>query len=852
MSGLEAYYDRQHATIYLNLMSLFEDSMFLNLCQTLSNALNTSSNAEPSLDIDSWLHSQENIELKLLLHAFLLSNLVFLVQDGSQFDLKWLELLKNVANLKSLLSTQADKTLLESTLFKRLLEGPTPSISIVFDITTAAKASNFQTLAQREAFATELQKVQEVQVKHLLKRPQFHQLFQISSGQCVHAVCLGDSPMEAIERMVNIDEGATETLNVSCGVRTLRKWFVSKIRALHGTAHALEGFVPKRSSQSEGDARRRRAKAPSKTLSEGWSLATSQEWFRLSHKVLQWLSLDSAVDIAFDRAALDPDHIFSEECCRHALSGARGTYHAGLPTTYGSSYHQKRLQLALRVFVSLARGPQTETAQSHFIAECASYWNSGHRKCDAVSVTNRPCVHAYHLTKDPHSESDKLSSGPLKLTAELAAVAPIYSPSSKSRSSFETAQSAPTSSSTSTVPKSTTGAANRFPLPTSLHPLPPSPAPPVIIPTMPHCSEFKSMHRCNCGKNQMTRLDPFDLVSANTTFFSNPECCRYLPSLLESMLSKARALEKESFERLKQVKTNRPSFKDIELLAMPHSLRLVNFPWEATVMGSVSECIKFDATSRVMNTASASPIPFSPTSTSHAPSASSPYIITHEATIKGQTGWTEGYSTLLPWALETQAISSSSSASNIVSSRVTSLLAYIGLEYECHGGHRWFATPQVLASFGIAPATSSSSSSSFTALDMQSILIRERIPIYTPCTCGKKTAQLQRIYVVTPKDPSVRLTFNLLVEVIGKTSKDDMTKRQQDKVLDDEEDDETPKLRLDSGIEDHLVLPPDTLVCIRLPYIYSFNDKPLLQGKLASNTQCRFFLEPRSFGLVTT
>lgn len=851
MSGVEAYYDRQHATIYLNLMSLFEDSMFLNLCQTLSNALNTSSKAESSVDIDAWLHSQENIELKLLLHAFLLSNLVFLVQDGPQFDLKWLDLLKNTAMLKSLLSTQAEKTSIESPLFKRLLEGPTPSLSVIFEITSAANACNFQNLAQREAFAIELQKVQEIQVKHLLKRPQFNNLFQISSGQCLHAVCLGDSPMEAIEKMVTVDESPSETSNVSCGVHTLRKWLVSKIRVLHGTAHAVEGFVPKPSSQPEGDGRRKKSKALSKTFSEGWSLATSQEWFGLSHKVLQWLCSDSGVDTTFDRAALDPDQIFSEECCRHALSGARGTYFSGLPNTYGSSYHQKRLQLALRVFLSLARGPQTETAKSHFIAECTSYWNAGHRKCDAVSVTNRPCIHTYHLTKDPHSESEKVSSGPLKLTAELAAVAPSYSPSSKTTYSFEVSQKNATSSSTSTGSKSVTGAANRITVSDSTD-VPPVPiAPSVLI--MPHSSDFKSMHRCNCGKNQMVRLDPFDLVSANTTFFSNPECCRYLPSLLESQLSKIRAQEKESYERLKQVKKNQANFEDVELLAMPHSLRLVNFPWEATVMGSVSECVKFETMTRSMNTASTSPAPFSSPSSSNTSSPISKHVTSHEATINGQMGFIEGYSTLLPWLLETQAISSSSTTSTIAASQNTSLFSYIGLEYECSAGHRWFATPQVLSSFGITPTASSSSSDSLLSLlDMQSILDRERIPIYTTCTCAKKTAQLQRIYVVTPKDPSVRLTFNLLVEVVGKKNMDAYTIIQQEKSLEDEESKEIPKLRLDSGIQDHLVLPQDTLVCIRLPYIYSYNDKPLLQGKMMSNAQCRFFLEPGSFGLINT
>jgi hypothetical protein len=827
--------------------------MFLTMCQNISSVLSSKKSAD-ELDIEAWIHSQELIELKLLLHAFLLSNLVFLVQDTPQLDLQWLELLKNTATLHSLLSSQAEKSPFSKTTFKRLFEGPKPSLSIVFDVTAALQTHKLVTSTTIESFMAETLKNMDAQVRHLVKRPQFESLFQIASTQSIHVVTLGDSPMNAISKMVNPHHAVSPSETVR-GVQTLRKWLVSKIRALQGSAHHLAAYTEQISTHSEGDGRRKKQKGSAKTLSEGYSLATSQEWFELSQNLLRWIAADPNLNVIIDGADMDPDFIFSEECCRHALEGARGTYFAGLPNTYGSLYHQKRVQLALRVFSSLARGPASFRAKTQFIAECTAYWNNGHRKCDEVSVTNRPCVHNYHLTKVSQSELSISEKSTSKITFELAASAPSYSPSSKPSSSVDMISHSSGSKQVSSnwqpnySPSSSTATKSEQ-----------------EVPIMPHSSDFKALHRCNCGKNQTMRLDPFDLEHANTTFFSNPECCRYLPSLLESQLSLIRAQDAESNQRsLKDGGGDGKDdfYEDVTPLAMPHSLRLVNLGWEATVMGPIRETLRIEGPTTNLSLSSPNAANSSPES------HSSPSSI---AKLSVQTGFVDGYSTLLPWIVNTSGSMGFSSSldqqlhapisspsiiqdmSNLSSSQP--LLAHIGLEYECHAGHRWFVTPQVLTSLGLmysssSPATGGDSSANDPSLDIQSILETSYIPIYTICTCAKKMAQLQRIYIATPRDPSVRITFNLFVQVVGKTknSQGGHTNEASSELNGDES---ALKIHLDSGIQDHLILPQDQLVCLRLPYIYTYHDKPLLQGKMSSNAECRFFLEPRSFGLITT
>lgn len=785
--------------------------MFINMCNSFERVLHRKSNSEEDVDIEAWIRSQESAEMKLLLHAFLLSNVVFLVQDELQIDLDCLELLKNLANIKSMLSTQLDKTDPKMDSLQRLMASPVPSLSVIFDATKAVSSSKLPQNADIEAFLAEAQKSVEQQCRALLKRSQFETLFQSPSSQVAHVVHLGPSPLE-LALSVASPETELPTSHSSRSVQDLRRWLVSKMHAVHASAHHTG---PNSSSNStEVDSKKRKkGKSRPKTFAEGWSLATSQEWFSLSHNLLQWFCSDSGASAAFEDGGMDADEIFSTECCHHAFQSACGTYFAGLPSTYGSIYHNKRIQLALRVFGSLARGPLTDATKARFLAECNTYWNSDRRKCDAVSMTNRPCTHSYHITQKESVDTNQKSLA-LKMKAALAASAPAYSPSIK-----------PSASDSSRSKK------HKHEKETSNAPVASVTIAPATEPAiMPHASGYTCFHRCNCGKSQSKRQDPFTLEEANTTFYSNPACCRYLPSLLESHLTKIRA------QSAADGPGNKDDVEDLQLLAMPHSYRLVNLDWEATVISSRNEGLSAEQDAQPLSKSQA---------------VSSTLSSTAPVYIAGQSGFLQDFAALLPWTINLSGsmafmvgndVSSTSgyhaSQSPEHSDSTPSPLAHIGLEYECHDGHRWFGDLRYFASLSSSSTPGPDTSPAAFSSDTQSLLETSFLPIYSPCKCGKKMAQLQRIYIATPADASIRITFNPIVHALGKAAL---------------EDDGTPqKFLLDSGIQDHLVLPQDHLVCIRLPYIYTLNDEPLLQGETENDMQCRFFLEPRSFGLITT
>jgi hypothetical protein len=45
------------------------------------------------------------------------------------------------------------------------------------------------------------------------------------------------------------------------------------------------------------------------------------------------------------------------------------------------------------VFESIALGPATSHFWTRLVEECTTYWKDGHEMCDAVSLTNQPCIY---------------------------------------------------------------------------------------------------------------------------------------------------------------------------------------------------------------------------------------------------------------------------------------------------------------------------------------------------------------------------------------------------------------------------------------------------------------------------
>ncbi|XP_057315478.1 nonsense-mediated mRNA decay factor SMG8-like [Hydractinia symbiolongicarpus] len=134
------------------------------------------------------------------------------------------------------------------------------------------------------------------------------------------------------------------------------------------------------------------------------------------------------------------------------------------------------------------------------------------------------------------------------------------------------------------------------------------------------------------------------------------------------------------------------------------------------------------------------------------------------------------------------------------SKETISVKAYIGNEYECPRGHRFFCS----AADKMVKITGSGH-----IRENATKLVTAHMPIYFPCPCRSSKplhlAQLTRTYVVTP-DSAVTITLNPRVQP--------------------GERDITPVFY--TGLKDGVTLPPNSYCVLRFPYVYVGDSGPIL------------------------
>jgi len=139
---------------------------------------------------------------------------------------------------------------------------------------------------------------------------------------------------------------------------------------------------------------------------------------------------------------------------------------------------------------------------------------------------------------------------------------------------------------------------------------------------------------------------------------------------------------------------------------------------------------------------------------------------------------------------------------------------YLGFEYECPLGHRFFLNTDLIAENWPHVIKNGK-------LDLPSLLNSD-VGLYMMCPCGKNSmSQLQRLFIVTCDCPSL-LCLNPRV----------MFKSANNPGPDDSSLPIDKSCIFDLGLD--VILPNNSFICLRLPYIYSYNDQPLIQKGVAS------------------
>ncbi|CAH1774996.1 unnamed protein product [Owenia fusiformis] len=106
------------------------------------------------------------------------------------------------------------------------------------------------------------------------------------------------------------------------------------------------------------------------------------------------------------KTKLEVDLRFSEGRCGKILPLAENAYAEGLPQHYTRSYHQQKLAAARRVLSQHARGPASEKYLKQLEEECTRIWKSGRELCEQTSLTGNHCTNALHRLSEDEDQSN--------------------------------------------------------------------------------------------------------------------------------------------------------------------------------------------------------------------------------------------------------------------------------------------------------------------------------------------------------------------------------------------------------------------------------------------------------------
>uniref|UniRef100_A0A336LT62 Nonsense-mediated mRNA decay factor SMG8 n=1 Tax=Culicoides sonorensis TaxID=179676 RepID=A0A336LT62_CULSO len=524
-----------------------------------------------------------------------------------------------------------------------------------------------------------------------------------------------------------------------------------------------------------------------------FSLPNLKQWlegFKLLHKIF----IQNPIDVNFeandsDYAAfienfhgiIDIDERFFEDSCQKGLEFGLSTYKEGLAPYYGFDIHEKRKSDALEAFANYARGPLFDSYYEKLKDTCESIWFNGKQACEILSLRGNPCIMAKHEPKDP----DEHSSGVVYISA------------------------------------------------------------------------------CNCGKIQGNRADPYTVKQANYDFYqtlalSCPNCLKvekfrfpvFEPSVNDFKAAAAAAgLKLKSLGEFHESQGVTPELADAvtsmhlsgsqktqsqDDLSLPESLGS-NISNKSEVQEEDDEIVikigekapesnierQISTTeylaSMVQINSPMGVLPQYPSFSLVCIGPSSIYSHNTGLPESTQSGFLSNSNYLLPWERKIRLEHQQSWAERYERTRLRrkhggntatndgqnfNLKIFVGCEYECQRGHRFFLS---------SPTTILKGSQGIVR-DSGSKIVTNDMPLYFPCPCRSQkpfVSQLMRVHIVTPKAP-----VNVIIEPKIKLNVSGTTKMNN--------------LIFTTGIPDPIKLSQSTYWVLRLPYIYESENGPIM------------------------
>ncbi|RDD42391.1 Protein SMG8, partial [Trichoplax sp. H2] len=836
--GLLFYYNDEQKVVYINQASLYDTKELAYLCQKFNSDLSTWVYTIAQQEHFQKWKRNEHKQLLSLLFIFSISHIILITHPSHKFDLSYLRLFRGLNAIRlhnqSVLTHHLCKIAKAANLSSQWRQRGrccTPRLLFIFHLDIninrrfqdGNRSKNRDVGQKDQSLITQkrLQKNLEKQICNLFKEASLHgsqnPLFTIPTDQqfvfvqTVSTLSSYHHTSNAFQKLLpNVQDATSLFFNIGLATTLFQHFYVTQHDKVDDN-DVLEKNFDEENSDLKNFLKYHINQTKAGNVCEGQleflgskrshhhatavKLPTSKTWFTAASYLQKVLIEDvSGVDsirYPISSSWLDIDKKFSESTCRKAISVALDCYEKNLPEQYNYAFHQKQLATSINTLSQLALGPSFPSYVQQLEKDCEKIWKNGRQSCEILSLTGKQCIYPLHDSTDDKPETDK----------EI-----------KQRK-FRQSKNLPQKRA--------------------------------------HSSNYWYISACNCGETIAKRPDPFDIKVANCTFYQMLEkkCCSIFPHISfpvnvdsnshEEQSIDDHAMEIEEISAATSSKNNADSSNGVAddptldgldtTTAVGQNSEFSSSPSPAPAANLVSMKIELDnckkdgesSNSIIMFTIN-TPAGYLPRFSSWSLCRLGDNNIYKASKGLFQSGFLPGTNFLCPWIISRSVLLASDPfesthelfffrmieqfptiAENRGKSsgrykKENSVKAYIGIEYECPHGDRFFyaGSNKVIRS-------------SNNLKEIASKLTSSELPLYFPCPCGQRSsktvfAQCMRIYVASPMDSDIRVILRPFIQP-GTDH----------------------RLVFYSGFSQGISLPPNGLWCLRLPFVYGTENETI-------------------------
>ncbi|BFZ23591.1 hypothetical protein BsWGS_26630 [Bradybaena similaris] len=850
--NLECFYDSDSRVLYMHLLSCYDINILVQKCQKLAGNFNAQ-------EFYTWCQEEDLKHAKALLLLFTLSHLVLLYHPGSTFDLSYLKLFRILDSLRSKLQhhmTEVLKTIpgvsKEWASFGRvctprmLLFFESPAIDIQPEETDCA----FPKTTKKPSPMKKLQLSMEDMIYRVLRKNRAitnisnNSLFSLPNNQqFVYLLAKRAEVSDPVDFLMSLmRQTCFPQTEESVAVSQKPKLYSANRRKVNPpvpevlplSATSVLSSAPLSSSSSSSSALPCRQEQSVKeflwqniemvfamTINDnvGWhgtepifELPNLSTFLQAANSLYNFFFLENA-DVPAQlfsavKNQLDISMRFSESRCGKVLPLAENAYQQDLPPFYVTSFHLSRLAKAQRVFAQYARGPAYDKYLEELQASCESYWKAGRQKCEAKSITGNFCTLKVHLlpTETPSSVED--SKKPVaEHSSEVKSRAACNcgrvqsdkdDPFDHKSANFDFYQA---------LEDTCCSRLEHIAMPVFVPTTPDARAATIasiFVPQQPQLPQLPQQQTQENTSKDIDKQDTFLALSDLSYVLSLGQTSTNAGDLDTKVSQIDEAKEEIQTQDADSVWTDELKQKETDRLNSQECFASRSPPLR---QHSTTEYLPYMIHSR-------SPpglLPLFPSYSLCRLGSCSQYSHMNGVDLPG---FLPGSNFLLPWDIcvknEQEKWPTVSETFGVVMKRqlrkstkatvegadaVTSVRVFLGMEYECPRGHRFFCS---------GPDKVIKVSSSSIVKDNASRLVQMDMPLYTACHYKQPKgcmAQMMRIYIVTPTDapncPPVRVQISPYIQPGP-----------------------TPCPQFHPGLDTPLELPHDGIWVLRLPHIY--------------------------------